>query len=89
MDITFDPAKDEINFAKHGVSLAEAARLDWETALLQEDARCDYGEVRMTGLAFLDGRLYLVAFTDRGDVRRVISLRKANVREVRFYVSEN
>lgn len=89
MDITFDQAKDESNLAKHGVSLEEAARLDWETALLWEDERKDYSEARITGLALLDDRLYCVVFTDRGDTRRIISLRKANVREVRYYASEN
>ncbi|MEI7825008.1 MAG: BrnT family toxin [Chlorobiaceae bacterium] len=30
--------------------------------------------------------LYCVAFVDRGEVRRVISLRRANRREVKHYV---
>lgn len=89
MHIVFDAAKDEGNFAKHGVSLGEAARLDWETALPSEDARNDYSEVRIAGLALLDERLYFVVFTDRGDMRRIISLRNANAREVEYYVSEN
>lgn len=34
MEITYDPAKDAANIAKHSVSLAEASRLDWGTALV-------------------------------------------------------
>ena len=43
----------------------------------------------MSGLALWGQRLFCVAFTERGDALRIISLRKANRREVRFYVHEN
>ena len=33
--------------------------------------------------------LYYVAFVDRGEARRVISLRRANRREVKHYVQGN
>ena len=39
MNTTFDPAKDAVNLAKHGISLAEAARLDWDNALVSPDDR--------------------------------------------------
>lgn len=86
MQIEFDPAKDEGNQAKHSVSLALAAELDWEAALVWVDDRVDYGELRMTALAPRTGVLYYVAFVDRGDARRIISLRRANRREVKHYV---
>jgi uncharacterized protein len=41
MDIEFDPVKDASNQAKHGVSLALAAELDWDAALVWVDARYD------------------------------------------------
>ncbi|MBF0429416.1 MAG: BrnT family toxin [Magnetococcales bacterium] len=47
--------------------------------------KINYGEERMIGYAPIDRRLYCVVFVDRGEVRRVISLRKANSREVRVY----
>lgn len=89
MQIEFDPAKDEANFAKHGVALSLAADLDWDAAKVWEDARNVYGEVRQSALAPMVGRVYFVAFVDRGEVRRIISLRKANLREVKSYVSNN
>ncbi|MGD0962070.1 MAG: BrnT family toxin [Methylomonas sp.] len=89
MRITFDLKKDDSNIAKHGISLALCTELEWESALIWPDTRYDYGEERMTGLALIDSRLYCVVFTDRDDSRRVISLRKANIREVKRYVSEN
>lgn len=89
MRITFDPAKDAANVDKHGVSLALAAKLEWGWLLAAPDTRRDYGEARMIGYAMLRLRLYCVVFVDRGSERRVISLRKANPREVKAYVSKN
>lgn len=86
MRFEFDPAKDRANQAKHGVSLVLAVELDWESALVWVDGRFDYEEARMIALAPKTGILYYVAFVDRGEVRRVISLRRANRREVKHYV---
>ena len=86
MQIEFDPAKDASNQEKHGVSLALAYSLDWDASLVWIDERFEYGELRMIALAPDTGTLYYVAFVDRGEVRRIISLRKANRREVRHYV---
>jgi uncharacterized protein len=89
MKITFDPAKDDANIAKHGVSLALVADLDWDAALVWTDGRRNYGEVRQSALAVLADRVYFVAFVDRADERRVISLRKANLREVKSYAAND
>jgi uncharacterized DUF497 family protein len=86
MRIEFDSAKDAGNQAKHGVSLALATELDWEAALVWMDDRFDYAELRMIALAPETDILYYVAFVDRGSVRRIISLRRANRREVKHYV---
>lgn len=86
MRIEFDPAKDTGNRAKQGVSLALACELDWEAALVWVDDRFEYDELRMIALAPRTEILYCVAFVDRGEVRRVISLRRANRREVKHYV---
>ena len=86
MLIEFDPLKDQSNLAKHGVSLALASELDWDEALVWVDDRFEYGECRMIALAPRTGILYYVAFVDRNRVRRVISLRRANRREVKHYV---
>lgn len=85
MYITFDPAKDAANLAKHGVSLAQAAQLEWASALIWPDVRGAYGEPRQRALALLGERLYFAALVDRADGRRVISLRKANNREIIRY----
>ncbi|HEY9193879.1 MAG TPA: BrnT family toxin [Methyloversatilis sp.] len=86
MQIEFDPDKDTSNLSKHGVSLVLASELDWEAALVWVDERFEYGETRMIALAPNAGILYCVAFVDRGEARRIISLRRANRREVKRYV---
>jgi uncharacterized protein len=86
MQIEFDPVKDASNQTKHGVSLALAAELEWDAALVWVDTRYEYGELRMIALAPEINVLYYVAFVDRGEVRRIISLRRANRREVKHYV---
>jgi uncharacterized protein len=86
MRIEFDLAKDSTNLAKHGASLSVAVELDWEAALVWVDERFEYGETRMIALAPRVNILYCVAFVDRGAVRRIISLRRANRREVKHYV---
>jgi uncharacterized DUF497 family protein len=89
MRIEFDPAKDEANRAKHGVSLALAVELDWEAALVWVDDRFEYNEMRMIALAPDTEILYYVAFVDRSNARRIISLRRANRREVKHYVESH
>ena len=86
MRIEFDPTKDAANETKHGVSLSIAGELDWESALVWVDDRFEYNEIRMIALAPKTAILYYVAFVDRGEVRRIISLRRANRREVKHYV---
>ena len=87
MKIEFDPAKSAANHVKHGVSLAAAAELEWETLLAEREVRNDYSETRMIGYVFGGTRLFCVVYVERGDFRRIISLRKANNREVERYAS--
>ena len=83
MQFVFDPVKDEINRAKHGVSLALAEVLFGGQHLTLADDRFDYGEKRMIAFGKIGRRVFACVFTDRGAQRRIISLRKANSREVK------
>jgi len=85
MDISYDTVKNETNIEKHGVALAAAGDFEWEEALSWIDARKDYGETRMCSIGYIGSRLYHVVYVDRNDVRRIISLRKANIKEVDRY----
>lgn len=85
MRIEFDPVKDIINRHKHGLSLADAARMEIDAAAVVVDERFPYGEARFGAYGRINGRLHMLAFTMRGDVLRAISFRKANRREVTRY----
>ena len=85
MGITFDQHKNSLNIEKHGVSLADAEKLEWDTMLITTDTRKDYGESRFIGYSLIEDRVYCVVYTERHNSQRVISLRKANKREVKHY----
>jgi uncharacterized DUF497 family protein len=88
MKFTFNAAKDEVNLTKHGISLSKAKSLDWNEALSWVDKRKDYGEVRMVALIPMEQRLYCVVYVDTKVNRKIISLRKANNREITRYEKE-
>ena len=68
-----------------GISFERAAAFEWDTALIVEDTRRDYGERRFQAVGVIDGRLHVLVFTPRSGKTHVISLRKANQREVKRY----
>lgn len=82
----WDETKRQANSAKHGVDFAAIVDFEFETALISVDSRRDYGEVRHVALGFIGERIHAVTYTRRGDKVRVISLRKANAREIKRYV---
>jgi uncharacterized DUF497 family protein len=49
--------------------------------LTQIDNRQDYGETRIKAIGEVDGVILVVIYTDREDVRWIISARKANKKE--------
>lgn len=85
MDYVYDPDKDATNRIKHGVSLALAEVLFAGPHHVTRDDRFAYGEVRQVAFGQVNGRLFVCVYTDRDEARRVISLRKANSREVSRY----
>ena len=85
----FDHEKNEANLAKHRVAMVEAQEFEWETAKVREDNRKRYAESRYEALGFIEGRLHVLVFCHRAEKLRVISLRKANSREVSRYANEN
>lgn len=88
MDITYDPTKNARNIAERGLSFDLVERCDWSNPLITADDRKDYGEQRYSAIVPLDGRLHVIIFTKRDGDMRVISFRKANKREVKYYGKE-
>jgi uncharacterized protein len=85
MATEFDATKNALNIAKHGVDFAMVDGFEWDTAVVVEDTRKDYGETRLIALGYIYDRLHVLAFTVRDERIRPISLRKANKREIRRY----
>ena len=85
MRITFDPAKREWTLRRRGVDFANAANVFDGPTFDAPDDRRDYGEVRIVTAGLLDGRMMIVVWTQRGDARHIISMRKANDREKARY----
>jgi len=81
----FDPAKDEINLDKHGLSLADADGFEWDAAVVGADTRQQYAEQRFEATGYIGDRLHVMVYCLRPDAVRVISLRRANKREEKRY----
>ena len=85
MQYEFDAKKNSSNQIKHGVAFSEAEFFDWDDALVREDVRKTNSERRFQAVGYLNERLYVMVFCLRADAVRVISLRRANLREVNDY----
>ena len=85
MQLSFYPNKNDRNVQERGLDFSLASELDWATAVIEEDTRENYGEQRFRVLGCIGGRLYAIVFTPRAGKLHIISLRKANSREVKRY----
>jgi hypothetical protein len=85
MGIEYPPAKRDATLAERGLDMARAAEIFGGATLTVEDDRVDYGETRLITIGFLDSRMVVTVWTQRGTARRIISLRKANEREQKVY----
>lgn len=85
LSIQFDPAKRLRTLEARGLDFARAAEVFAGPHMTAPDERKDYGEARWITLGYLDDRLVVLVWTSRDGARRIISLRKANEREVERY----
>lgn len=86
MDFEWDEAKSEACFAERGFDFAYAARAFFDPdRLVMADNRYSYGEDRYLLIGKIERRLFVVVYTPRRDVIRIISARKANKKEVSHY----
>ena len=85
MKITFDPKKDEWTRRERGLSLALGAEIIANATVRFLDTRFDYGEDRVLAYGYVRKRLHVCVYTLRGDRYHIISVRKANDREVQKY----
>lgn len=89
MPFEWDEEKRATNLAKHGADFRRIVALFDGPIIETADERHDYGETRFRSLGEIDGRVYHVVYTWRGDSRRLISARKANAKEQRAYYARH
>lgn len=85
MKFEWDESKARSNKAKHGVDFRLAPRFDISNAVVSIDTDMDYSEERLKAIGLIGVNVYVMIYVERGDTIRVISLRKANVREIDGY----
>lgn len=87
MDFAWDQTKSDVNEGRRGFDFAFATRVFEGRTVLFVDDRTDYGEVRMIAIGEIEGILYTVVYTDRDEVRRIISAHRASRQEKRRWQS--
>ncbi|MBA4163508.1 MAG: BrnT family toxin [Erythrobacter sp.] len=86
MEFEWDPIKDDANLFKHRLRLAFGRRVfDHEDHVVVASHRPIDGEDRFKAIGLVDGRHYTVVHVWRGDVVRLISVRRSNASEQRDY----
>lgn len=84
----FDPAKSALNKEKHGIDFVEAQALWLDVRRAEFDAQW-LPEQRFGMIAQFGGKLWTAIFTLRGEVVRIISVRRSRPVEVRIYEAQD
>lgn len=83
MRITFDALKQQKNLNKRGLDFRRAEEVFNSVSVTVIDPRRDYGEPRYVTFGRLDDQVIVIVWTPRGSARRIISMRRANGREIK------
>ena len=83
--LEFDDVKREITLFTRGLDMSRANEIFEASHMVQIDYRKNYGEVRVFSFGYLESIPVVVVWTYRGIKRRIISLRRANEREIKKY----
>jgi len=88
MEFEFDPEKRTLTLRYRQLDMADACEAFSGKNLTFPDVRFDYGEKRFVTVGYLNRRMVVLAWTDRGGRIRITSLRKANAREQKKYAPD-
>lgn len=88
MEVTYDDEKRALTLLERRLDFEDAARVFAGSEYTVADDRTDYGEVRFQTYGLLEKRLVLVVWTQRGEARHIISMRKCNDRERKRFEGE-
>ena len=85
MECEWEVGKSERNRIERGLPF-ELAMVMFNGPVVEAiDGRRDYGEIRVKALGVVGGVILHCVYTERGRVRRIISLRNANRKERHAY----
>ena len=88
MKIEFDQKKSIKNDLERGLPFECSDDFEWMDATYSQDTRKEYPEIRMIAIGYLYGKLHHVCFTPISGGVRVISLRRAHIKEIKAYEEE-
>lgn len=86
--VAWDEVKRRANLVKHGIDFLDAEEILDGPTVTTEDRRFEYSERRWVTLGFLAGVVVSMVYTERGDELRIISIRKAQKHEERYFLSQ-
>ena len=85
MKFEWDEVKRQTNLRNHKLDFVDAEIVFSGITFTFEDDRFEYGEDRFITLGLLREIVVVIAHTERNDLVRVISMRKATKNEQRLY----
>jgi uncharacterized DUF497 family protein len=86
MNVEYDCKKRQAALDELGLDFEDAPEVfNGPRRITWEDTRKEYGKRRKITMGELAGRLVIIVHTNRGDNVRIISMRKANEREQRWF----
>jgi uncharacterized DUF497 family protein len=85
VEFTWDESKRKSNLLKHGMDFMDAKAVFSGATFVFEDDRYPYGEQRFVTLGMLRNLVVVIAYTERNDRIRIISMRKATKNEQKIY----
>jgi len=88
MRFEWDDEKRDRNLRKHGLDFRDVPAAFAQETLTIRDQRFDYGEVRCVTFSILEGVVVAVVHTETDELVRVISFRKATLREQKYYYAK-
>jgi uncharacterized DUF497 family protein len=86
LEFEWDPAKASLNEQKHGLAFRFVLPVFSDPNLMDIDvSREADGEARRKAVGRIGDHIFALVYSRRGSVIRVISARRANVKEMREY----
>ena len=83
--LTWDESKRKLNIKNHDLDFVGCDAIWDHFTVTREDRRQDYGEARQVCFGQLAGDVVVLVYTERPRGSHVISLRKAEKHEARYY----